>query len=194
MHQRKVLQEMLQATLCAKTEYNNIRAVTLEASDFSGQAFTAQVDASQAKKPIIRYSNNNSSKKSDRSGSTLKGPLCCYGCGGPHLWFLLENGINVIKCPNASNPGIHKNAKKVIKHIKNKQKKKQQEFMKRKNLATTNFSNVDAASQEYIWNQVLSILTDTASVASSITGVTGSTSAATRAKSATAKRVVCQKL
>ncbi len=59
--------------------------------------------------------------------------------------------------------------------------------MKCKNLATTNFSNFDAASQECIQNQVLSILADTASIASSITGVTGGSSAATPAKSATAK-------
>jgi hypothetical protein len=62
--------------------------------------------------------------------------------------------------------------------------------MKRKNLATTNFSNFDAASQECIWNQVLSISTDTASVASSITGVTSNTLMATPAKSATAKPIV----
>jgi hypothetical protein len=62
--------------------------------------------------------------------------------------------------------------------------------MKCKNLATTNFSDFDAASQERIRNQVLGVSMDTASIASSITGVTGSTSAATPAKSATAKRVV----
>ncbi len=117
MHQRKVLQEMLQAALCAKTEYNNIRAITLEASGFGSQAFTAQVNASQAEKTITCYSNNNSSNKSGRSGSTLKGPLHCYGCGGPHQWSLFKNGIHVIKCPNASNPGIREKAKKVIKHI-----------------------------------------------------------------------------
>jgi hypothetical protein len=97
----------------------------------------------------------------------------------------------VIKCPNAtSNPGIRENAKKVTEHIQNKCKKKQQEFTKCKNLATTNFSDFDATSQERIWNQVLGVSTDTASVASSITGLTGSTSAATLAMSATAKRVV----
>jgi hypothetical protein len=91
------------------------------------------------------------------------------------LWSLLENGIHVIKCPNASNPGIRENTKKVIKRIQNKHKKKQQEFTKRKNLATTNFRDFDAASQERIQNQFLSISMDTASVAPSITGVTGST-------------------
>jgi hypothetical protein len=52
MHQRKVLQEMLQAALRAKMEYNNIRAVALKASGFGSQAFTAQVNASQAEKPL----------------------------------------------------------------------------------------------------------------------------------------------
>jgi hypothetical protein len=84
MHQRKVLQEMLLTALHAKTEYNNIRAIASEASGFGGQASTAQVNASQAEKTITRYSNNNGSNKSGRSSSTLKGPLCCYGCGGPH--------------------------------------------------------------------------------------------------------------
>jgi hypothetical protein len=187
MHQRKVLQEMLQAVLRAKMEYNNIKAIALEASGFSGQTFTTQVNASQAERTISCFSNDNGSNRSGRSGSTPKGPLCCYGCGGPHQKSLLKNGIHVIKCPNASNPGIHKNAKKVIKGIWNKQKKKQQVFTKRKNLATTTFSDFDVASQECIRNQVLSVLTDTASIASSITGVTGGTSAATPAKSATAK-------
>ncbi len=176
--------------LRAKTKYNNIRAIALEASDFGGQTFTAQVNASQADKTITCYSNDNSSNKSGRSGTTLKGPLCCYDCGRPHPWSLLENGIHVIKCPNASNPGIRENAKKVIKCMQNKHKKKQQEFTMRKNLANTNLSNFDAASQECIWNQVLSVLTDTQSVASSITGMTGGTSAVTPAKSASAKRVV----
>jgi hypothetical protein len=116
-HQRKVIQEMLQATLRAKMEYNNIRAIASEASDFGGQAFTAQVNASQAEKTITHYSDNNGSNKSGRSDSTLKGSLCCYGCGGPHPWSLLENGIHVIKCPNARNPGIRENTKKVIEHI-----------------------------------------------------------------------------
>jgi hypothetical protein len=45
-HQRTVLQEMLQAALRAKTEYNNIRAIASEASGFGGQAFSAQVNTS----------------------------------------------------------------------------------------------------------------------------------------------------
>jgi hypothetical protein len=84
MHQRKVLQEMLQAMLRTKMEYNNIRTIASEASGFGGQAFTARINASQAEMTITRYSNDNGSNKSGRSGSTLKGPLCCYGCGRPH--------------------------------------------------------------------------------------------------------------
>ena len=44
----------------------------------------------------------------------------------------LENGIYVIKCPNAGNPGIQENAKKMIERIRKKQKKKQQDTQKRK--------------------------------------------------------------
>ena len=46
-HQRTVLQEMLQAALRDETEYNNIRAIASEASGLGGQAFSAQVNASQ---------------------------------------------------------------------------------------------------------------------------------------------------
>ena len=114
---------MLQATLHAKTEYNNIRAIASEASGLSGQAFSAQVNTSQAKKTISKYRDDNGSNK---SGGLSKGPpLHCYGCGGPHPWFLLEHGIHVIKCPNANNPGICKNTKKVIDCIRSKRKMKQ---------------------------------------------------------------------
>jgi hypothetical protein len=60
----------------------------------------------------------------------------------------------VIKCPNAGNPGILKNAKKVIKCIHYKCKKKQQDFTKRKNLAATNYRNFDSAGKEPIQWQV----------------------------------------
>jgi hypothetical protein len=176
---------MLQAALRAKTEYNNIKAIALEASGFGSQAFSAQVNASQAEKTISRYSNDNGSSM---SGSSSKGPLCCYGCGGPHPWSLLNNGINVIKCPNANNPGIHKNAKKVIKHIRSKRKKKQQNFTRRKNLATTNFSYFDVEGQERICCQVFNCPSKTASIASPITSMTGGTLATSPVKSASGKR------
>jgi hypothetical protein len=138
---------------------------------------------------ISKYSNDTSNK----SGSSSKGPLCCYGCGGPHPWSLLEHRIHVIKCPNASNPGIHENAKRTIERICAKQKKKQADFTKRKNLATTNFSNFDKKGQDRILLQALTLCSrasESASVASSITGVTGRTSTASPSKSAGSKRVV----
>jgi hypothetical protein len=156
----------------------NIRAIISEAKGFGGQAFPAQAHTSLAKKSINRYSgnNNNDSKKSNTSN---QGPLCCYGCRGPHPWSLLGNSIHMIKCPNAGNPGIHKNTKKVIYPIRSKSKKKQQDFMKHKNLATKNFSKFDDASKERIWQQVFTSVSmapsKTASIALLITGVTGGT-------------------
>ncbi len=178
-HQRKVLQEMLQAAIRAETEYINIRTIASEAIG-AGQAFSAQVNASQAEKTIAHYKSGDNA--SNKSGSTAsRPPLRCYGCGGPHPWSTLENGIYVIKCPNAGNPGIHENAKKTIEHIRNKRKKKQQDSQKRKNLATTNYNDFDDASKERIRQQVLqsiSTASDAASVSSSITGATGGTNTA----------------
>ena len=98
-HQRKVLQEMLQAAIHAEMEYTNIRTIASEAIG-KGQAFFAQVNASQAEKTFSQYKGND--EGSHKSGSTAShGPLCCYGCGGPHAWSTLENGIYVSRCPNA---------------------------------------------------------------------------------------------
>ncbi len=178
-HQRKILQEMLQAAIRAKTEYTNIRTIASEAIG-TGQAFSAQVNASQAEKTIAHYKSGDDA--SNKSGSTASRPLLhCYGYGGPHPWSTLKNGIYVIKCPNAGNPGIHENAKKTIEPIRNKQKKKQQDSQKRKNLATTNYSDFNDTSKERIWQQVLqsiSTASNAASVSSSITGATGGTSTA----------------
>jgi hypothetical protein len=179
-HQRTVLQKMLQAALHAKTEYNNIRAIASETSGLGGQAFSAQANTSQAEKAISKCSDDNGSNK---SGGLFKGQLRCHGCDGPHPWSLLKHGIHVIKSPNANNPEIQENAKKVINCIRSKRKRKQQDLSKRKNLAATNFSNFDAASQERIWSQVLNCPTETASIASSITSMTGATSATSPATS-----------
>ena len=178
-HQRKVLQDMLQAAIRAETEYTNIRTIASEALG-AGQAFSAQVNASQAEKTISNYKGGDDG--SNKSGSTAsRGPLRCYGCGGPHPWSSLDNGIYVIKCPNAGNPGIQENAKKTIERIRNKRKKKQQDSQKRKNLATTNYSDFDDTSKERIRQQVLqsvSTASEAASVSSSITGMTGGTPSA----------------
>ena len=87
----------------------------------------------------------------------------------------------VIRCPNAGYRRFHKNAKKTIKCIHNKWKKKQQDFQKHKNLTTTNYSDFDDANKEHIWQQVLqsvSITNDATSFSSSITVLTGGTSLA----------------
>jgi hypothetical protein len=168
---------MLQAAIHAEMEYTNIRTITSEAIG-AGQAFSAQVNPSQAKKTISQYMGGD--EGSHKSGSTAsRGILCCYGCGGPHPWLTFENGIYIIRCPNADNPGV-KNAKKTIKCIRNKWKKEQQDFQKLKNLATTNYSDFDEASKERIWQQVLqfeSVASDATSVSSS--GLTSGTSPTT---------------
>jgi hypothetical protein len=169
----------LQAAICAKAEYTNIRTTTSEAIGTS-EAFSAQVNASQALKTISKYKSGD--ERSNKSGSTVSlGQHCRHGCGGPHPWSTQKNGIYVIWCPNAGNPGVHENAKKTIKHICNYWKKKQQDFQKHKNLATTNYSDFNNASKERIWKQVLqsvSVTNNTASISSSITGLTGGTSLA----------------
>jgi hypothetical protein len=163
-HQRKVLQKMLQAAIQVKTEYANIRTIVSEAID-AGQAFSAQVNASQAKKTISHYKGGD--EGSHKSVSTAsRDPLCCYGCGGPHPWSTLENGIYVIRCPNAGNLGVNENAKKTLKCIRNKRKKKQQDFQKCKNLATTNYSDFDEASKERIRQQVLQAISVASNAAS----------------------------
>jgi hypothetical protein len=53
-HQRKILQEMLQAAICAKTEYTNIRTIASEAIG-TGKAFSTQVNVTQAEKTISKY-------------------------------------------------------------------------------------------------------------------------------------------
>ncbi len=54
-HQRKVLQAMLQAALRAETEFNNIRTIASEVYGGGGQAFPAQVNASQCEKTMTCY-------------------------------------------------------------------------------------------------------------------------------------------
>jgi hypothetical protein len=139
---------MLQAAILAKTEYNNIKPIANEAIG-AGQAFSAQVNASQAERTIIRYSGGDDrSNKSDSTAS--RGLLCCYGCGGPHPWSVLKNGIYIIKCLNAGNSGIHENAKKTIERIRNKRKKRQHDSQKHRNFATANFRDFDDAGKERI--------------------------------------------
>jgi hypothetical protein len=85
---------MLQAAIRAETEYTNIRTIASEALG-AGQAFSTQVNASQPEKTISHYkSGDDGSNKSSSMAS--RGPLRFYGCGGPHPWSSLENGMYVI--------------------------------------------------------------------------------------------------
>jgi hypothetical protein len=61
-HQHKVLQEMLQAAICAETDYNNIRTIANKAMGMGqafstqGQAFCTQANVSQVEMTITQYS------------------------------------------------------------------------------------------------------------------------------------------
>jgi len=63
---------MLQAAIRAETEYTNIRTIASEALG-AGQAFSAQVNASQAEKTISQYKSGDDG--SDKSGSTAAAPF-----------------------------------------------------------------------------------------------------------------------
>jgi hypothetical protein len=94
---------------------------------------------------------------------------------------VLENSIYVIKCPQAGDACIAKNARRTIDSIHAKHKKHQQDSKKRKNLATANYADFEDKSKEHIKQQVLQsvkVATNAASVSSSITGITGATSIA----------------
>jgi hypothetical protein len=143
-HQRKVLQAMLQASLCVEMKFNNIRTIASEVYGGGSQSFPVQVNASQCKKTMTCYGYGGGDKGSNKSSSTSgRLPLHCYGCGSPHPWSVLENGIYVIKCPQAGDALIAKNARKTIDRIQAKRKKQQQDSKKRKNLATANYTNFD---------------------------------------------------
>ncbi len=121
-HQRKVLQAMLQAALCTETEFNNIRTIASEVYGGGCQAFLTQVNVSQCEKTMTCYGGGDEgTNKSNSTSGRL--PLCCYGCGGPHPWLVLENGIYVIKCSQASDARIAKNARRTINCIQAKCKK-----------------------------------------------------------------------
>ena len=66
-------------------EYSNIRAIASEASGHGSQTFSAQVNASQAKKTISNYSDNNGSNKSGGSSKAtavadpIRGPSSNMG-------------------------------------------------------------------------------------------------------------------
>jgi len=66
-HQRKVLQDMLQAAIRAETEKTNIRTIASEALG-AGQAFSAQANASQAEKTISHYKSGDDGQQVRQHG------------------------------------------------------------------------------------------------------------------------------
>jgi hypothetical protein len=146
-NQRKVLQAMLQAAICAEMEFNNIRTIASEVYGGGSQDLPVQVNASQCEKTMTCYDGGD--KGTNKSSSTSgRLPLHCYGCGGPHPWSVLENGIYVIKCPQASDARIAKNAKRTINCINANCKKQQQDSKKCKNLANANYANFNNESMD----------------------------------------------
>ncbi len=96
-HQRNTLEQMMQAAVKAESQYNNVRAIAIETVGGAlGQAFQAKVNASQAKRTLTQYGTGGDNRSASTNGCHGCGPLCCFGCGGPHPWLLLEDGTYVI--------------------------------------------------------------------------------------------------
>ena len=191
-HQRKVLQEMLQAAQIAEDDFLMITRVSREAVGLS-QAFHATSPSgggqgnpivgaypSQAEMTMQRYASGGQS--TDGSANTPTGGgrgrrlFACHGCGGPHSWTEFKNGEHIVICPNKDNPGVRENAKRNIDRMKANRQKRHRQNTKRKNLGTANFADFDDAGQARIREQVLLALresgreiSDATSVASSIT-------------------------
>ena len=171
VHQRKVLQDMLQAAQIAEDDFLMITRVSREAVGLS-QAFHATSPSgggkgtpivgaypSQAELTMQRYAPGGHS--TDGSASTPTGGgrsrrlFACHGCGGPHAWTEYKNGEHIVICPNRDNPGVRENAKKNIEKMKANRQKRHRQNTKRKNLGTANFADFDVAGQDRIREQVL---------------------------------------
>ena len=198
-HQRKVLQEMLQAAQIAEDDFLMITRVSREAVGLS-QAFIGTspsgsgrgtnnsiigVYPSQAEDTMQRYApGGGHSTDGSVSVSTHTGEkrgcrlFACNGCGGPHPWTEFKNGEHIVVCPNCDNPGIRENAKKNIERMKANCQKHARHNTKRKNLGTANFDDFDTAGQDRIREQILVSLkngnremNDTTILASSVTAL-----------------------
>jgi hypothetical protein len=187
-HQRKVLQEMLQAAQQAEDDLASVQRVAREAVGLSqafvssGSSVASTAFPSQAEKTLAKYSYQGSGASTDGSRASESagskngkvGLWPCFGCGGPHPWSKFVDGKYVIICPNKDNPGVAQNAAKGIERMRKNRKKRHAQNVKRKNLGTANFSDFDEAGQKRIREQVLQTIGgrevgDGASVASSVT-------------------------
>jgi len=131
-HQRKVLQEMLQAAQIAEDNFLMIMRVSPEAVGLS-QAFIGNSPSgrgtrnsiigaypSQAKDTMHRYAPGGG-HSNDGSASTHTGEkhgrrfFACHGCGGPHPWTEFKNGEHIVVCPNRYNPGYVRTQRRMSK-------------------------------------------------------------------------------
>ncbi len=85
-HQRNdTLEQMMQAAVKAESQYNNVRVIAIEAVGGAlGQAFQAKVNASQAERTLTQYGTGGDNRSASTDGRCGRGPLRCFGCGGPH--------------------------------------------------------------------------------------------------------------
>ena len=120
-HQHMVLQDMLQAANVPK-----------RSTPTSGQSLVRLLVPVKHSPPKSMPAKLRRPSLITRLGMTVPTSLAARPAAAPYV-ASLENGIYVIKCPNAGNPGIQENAKKMIERIRKKQKKKQQDTQKRKN-------------------------------------------------------------
>jgi hypothetical protein len=190
MHQRKILQQMLQAAQQAEDDYGSTQRIVCEVVGLS-QAFTAgaviggsplvPAFPSQAETTLARYSvgggyfTDGSWVTDWSSGQGSPCTWTCFGCGGPHPYSEYRNGNHVVVCPNRDNPGVCEHAAKNIEKMHKKRKKKHIQNTKRKNLGTTNFSDFDDIGQQRIQEQCLAAVgghkvSDNNSATSSVTG------------------------
>jgi hypothetical protein len=96
-HQRNTLEQMMQAAVKAESQYNNVRAIAIEAMGGApGQAFQGKVNASQAERTLTQYGTGRDNYSASTDGRRGRGPLRCFGCGGPHPWLFLKDGTYVI--------------------------------------------------------------------------------------------------
>jgi hypothetical protein len=161
-HQRKTLQEMLQAAQQAKDDLVAVQCIAREAVGLS-QAFVAggtnsgaAAFPSQAKKTLQRYSPGGNVLMDGSSMAAEGGPngkvglYPCFGCGGPHPWSFYCDGKHNVVCPNKDNPGVLENATKNIDRMRKNWKKRHAQNNKRQNLGTANLADFDESGQQRI--------------------------------------------
>ncbi len=128
VHQRKVLQEMLQAAQTAEDDFLVIRRVSHEAVGLT-QAFIATSPGrggsgnpiigaypSQAEDTMRRYAPGgghltNGSANTPGGNRPSRRPFACPGCDGLHPWTEFKNGEHIVIFSNRVNPGVRDNTK-----------------------------------------------------------------------------------